>query len=78
MDHRQLFLALDLLHHIPVGLATLFAVAALVEDPPWVLNEPKRGIDSIGLGLIALGLGSLQVMLDRGEDDDCSARTSSS
>jgi MFS transporter, DHA2 family, multidrug resistance protein len=56
--------------NIPVGMLTFFAVAALVEDPPWVLKQAKRGIDGIGLGLIALGLGSLQVMMDRGEDDD--------
>jgi MFS transporter, DHA2 family, multidrug resistance protein len=56
--------------NIPVAMLTFFAVSALVEDPPWVKNEPRRGIDSIGLGLIALGLGSLQVVMDRGEDDD--------
>ena len=56
--------------NIPVSIFTFFAVSALVEDPPWVKDEPKRGIDTIGLGLIALGLGSLQVVMDRGEDDD--------
>src|ERR1700730_7458452 len=58
--------------NIPVGLLALFAVAALVEDPPWVKRQKARigDTDWIGLGLIALGLGCLQVMLDRGEDDD--------
>ena len=56
--------------NIPVAALTFFSVAALVEDPPWVTNQPKRQIDSIGLGLIALGLGCLQVVMDRGEDDD--------
>ena len=56
--------------NIPVAALTFFAVAALVEDPPWVANQPKRQIDTIGLALIALGLGSLQVVMDRGEDDD--------
>ncbi len=56
--------------NIPIGAITFFAVTALVEDPPWVLNQAKRGIDTIGLGLIALGLGCLQVVMDRGEDDD--------
>jgi MFS transporter, DHA2 family, multidrug resistance protein len=55
--------------NLPVGVFTFFAVAALVEDPPWLERKPS-GIDGIGLGLIALGLGSLQVMLDRGEDED--------
>jgi DHA2 family multidrug resistance protein len=58
--------------NIPVGIFAFFAVAALVEDPPWVLRMKAsvRDFDYIGLGLIALGLGSLQIMLDRGEDDD--------
>ena len=56
--------------NVPIALVTFFAVSALVEDPPWVKDEPKRGIDTIGLGLIALGLGSMQIVMDRGEDDD--------
>ena len=58
--------------NIPVGIFAFFAVAALVEDPPWVkrMRVSVREFDYPGLGLIALGLGSLQIMLDRGEDDD--------
>jgi DHA2 family multidrug resistance protein len=55
--------------NLPVGVFACFAVAALVEDPPWA-NQERKAIDYIGLGLIALGLGSLQIMLDRGEDAD--------
>jgi DHA2 family multidrug resistance protein len=55
--------------NVPVGLFAFFAVAALVEDPPWA-NRGSKSVDYIGLGLIALGLGSLQIMLDRGEDED--------
>ena len=39
----------------------------LVEDPPW-LKRRSGHIDFIGLSLITLGLGCLQIMLDRGED----------
>ena len=56
--------------NIPVAAITFFSVSALIEDPPWLKTEPKRSIDTIGLGLIALGLGCLQVVMDRGEDDD--------
>jgi MFS transporter, DHA2 family, multidrug resistance protein len=59
--------------NLPVGILAFFAVASLVEDPPWVQREHEKGdksVDYIGLGLIALGLGSLEVMLDRGEDWD--------
>jgi DHA2 family multidrug resistance protein len=55
--------------NVPVGIIAVFLVSVLVEDPPWVKRE-RRGIDAIGLGLIALGLGCLEVMMDRGEDDD--------
>ncbi len=55
--------------NLPVGLFALFAVGALVEDPPW-LHARRRKIDLIGLSLITIGLGCLQVALDRGEDAD--------
>ena len=56
--------------NIPVGALGLFGVATLVEDPPWIKNKRSRGIDYIGISLITLGLGCLQVALDRGEDED--------
>ena len=58
--------------NIPVGVFALFAVAALVEDPPWVLRQNAKLIDAdwIGIALIAIGIGSLQVFMDRGEDED--------
>lgn len=55
--------------NLPVGVLMLFGVFHLVEDPPWARRE-RQPIDYIGLGLIALGLGCLQVVLDRGEDED--------
>jgi DHA2 family multidrug resistance protein len=58
--------------NVPVGIITAIAVLHFVEDPPWQkpLARGKRHIDLPGIGLIALGLGCLQVMLDRGEDED--------
>jgi MFS transporter, DHA2 family, multidrug resistance protein len=58
--------------NVPVGIVALFGVGALVEDPPWVKRESaaRSGIDYIGISLIALGIGCLQIMLDRGEDDN--------
>jgi len=56
--------------NVPVGILAVFAVSVLVEDPPWEKNKKSRGIDYIGLGLITIGLACLQIMLDRGEDDD--------
>lgn len=57
--------------NVPVGILTTLGVMQLVEDPPWERRASGRlSIDYIGIGLIAIGLGCLQVMLDRGEDDD--------
>src|SRR6202020_170297 len=47
-----------------------FFSSVMVEDPPWEKNRRSRGIDFIGLSLIAIGLGCLEIMLDRGEDAD--------
>jgi len=55
--------------NVPVGIVAAFAIAALVEDPPWAKARP-RSVDFIGFSLITLGLGSLQIVLDRGEDAD--------
>ena len=55
--------------NVPIGIGGLLGVAALVEDPPWA-GRRRAPIDVIGLSLITIGLGCLQVMLDRGEDDD--------
>ncbi|HEX4377511.1 MAG TPA: DHA2 family efflux MFS transporter permease subunit [Steroidobacteraceae bacterium] len=58
--------------NLPVGAMAAFAVTQVVEDPPWARADPARArnIDFPGLGLIALGFGSLQLVLDRGEIDD--------
>jgi DHA2 family multidrug resistance protein len=55
--------------NIPVGIIATLAIYALVEDPPWAKKRSKP-VDYIGLSLITLGLGSLQIMMDRGEDDN--------
>jgi len=61
--------------NVPVGLLTTVAVWQSVEDPPWIKKLTQKRVkwstvDFPGIALIAIGLGCLQVMLDRGEDDD--------
>lgn len=60
--------------NVPVGILATFAISAVVEDPPWARRgagmNSKRHIDIVGLGLIAIGFACLQLMLDRGEQDD--------
>jgi DHA2 family multidrug resistance protein len=58
--------------NLPVGLLTLFLVYHFVEDPPYLARIKAAGVklDYIGIGLLALGVGSLQVLLDKGQEDD--------
>lgn len=58
--------------NIPVGVITVLAIYNLLEDPPWERKWAKGRLkfDYIGISLITLGLGCLQVFLDRGEDED--------
>lgn len=58
--------------NLPVGILALFLIFRLVEDPPWVKRLSGAGlkIDYIGVVLLTLGVGALQVMLDKGQEDD--------
>jgi DHA2 family multidrug resistance protein len=58
--------------NLPVGIMTLFLVYRLVEDPPWAKRAAGAGIkiDYIGVTLLTLGVGALQIMLDKGQEDD--------
>jgi DHA2 family multidrug resistance protein len=58
--------------NLPVGLVALFLVSRLVEDPPYLAAMRNAGVkfDYIGIALLVLGVGALQVMLDKGQEDD--------
>lgn len=56
--------------NVPIGLLAAFLVKTLVEDPPTAQKQKIDSIDYIGLSLITLGLGSLQVVLDKGPQED--------
>jgi DHA2 family multidrug resistance protein len=58
--------------NLPVGILTLFLAARLVDDPPWLKRAKSAAvrIDYIGIALLALGVGALQVLLDKGQEDD--------
>jgi MFS transporter, DHA2 family, multidrug resistance protein len=58
--------------NIPVGILSLTLTRRLISDPPYMRREKieRFRIDYIGLGLLALGLGTLQVVLDKGQRDD--------
>jgi len=58
--------------NLPVGLATWFLVRRFVEDPPYLGRLKAAGVklDYIGIALLTLGIGALQVLLDKGQEDD--------
>jgi MFS transporter, DHA2 family, multidrug resistance protein len=59
--------------NVPIGILSLLLTSLLVFDQPYMIRKTfKEGlrIDFLGLGLLAVGLGFLQIVLDKGERDD--------
>jgi MFS transporter, DHA2 family, multidrug resistance protein len=58
--------------NLPVGVATWFLVRRFVEDPPYLAKIKAAGVklDYIGIAFLAIGIGALQVLLDKGQEDD--------
>jgi DHA2 family multidrug resistance protein len=58
--------------NVPVGILALILVYQLIEDPPYIarLKVQLSGFDFIGFSLLALGVGALQIVLDKGQEDD--------
>ncbi len=58
--------------NVPVGILSLMLSSRIVSDPPHLkfAREKAASIDVVGLGLIAVGLGSLEVVLDKGQEED--------
>ena len=57
--------------NIPVGILASFLVARFVEDPPWIKADRAnlKNLDYVGLGLLTVAMGGMQIMLDKGEED---------
>ena len=58
--------------NIPVGILSFLLTSRLIQDPPYFKRRKlsETHIDYIGLGFVALGLGALQIVLDKGQRDD--------
>ncbi|MGB9291012.1 MAG: DHA2 family efflux MFS transporter permease subunit, partial [Terracidiphilus sp.] len=58
--------------NIPVGILAFILVTRLVDDPPWIKADPSRlrNMDYVGLGFLTVSMGGLQIMLDKGEEND--------
>jgi DHA2 family multidrug resistance protein len=58
--------------NIPVGILAFLLVSRLVEDPPWIKPDRSRlrHMDYMGLSFLTLAMGGLQIMLDKGQEND--------
>ena len=62
--------------NVPISVLSLFLTNRIVEDPPHIVEEVKKmrkrglNLDYVGFALLALGFGSLEFVLDKGQEDD--------
>ena len=56
--------------NIPVGVLAVILIANFVHDPPFIKNAKVGAFDNIGFGLLIVWTGCLQVVLDKGQEDD--------
>jgi MFS transporter, DHA2 family, multidrug resistance protein len=58
--------------NIPVGILAFILVTRLVEDPPWIKPDRSRffRMDYVGLAFLTIAMGGMQIMLDKGEEND--------
>jgi DHA2 family multidrug resistance protein len=56
--------------NIPVGILATLMIHSFVEDPPYIRQAHPGRLDGIGLGFLAIWIGTLQIILDKGQEDD--------
>jgi MFS transporter, DHA2 family, multidrug resistance protein len=62
--------------NVPVAIVSLLLTSRMVEDPPHIREEVQRlrsnglRLDYLGFGLLAIGFGSLEFVMDKGQEDD--------
>src|SRR5204862_5694410 len=55
--------------NIPFGIASLVMTKMFIFDPPYIRQDSRR-VDYWGLGMLVVGIGALQYVLDKGQEDD--------
>ncbi len=56
--------------NVPFGMISLFLMSRFVHDPEYLRHKDNKPVDLWGIGFLALGLGTLQVILDTGQRKD--------
>jgi DHA2 family multidrug resistance protein len=55
--------------NIPVGIASIVMTKLYIFDPPYLRTE-NRTVDYWGIGMLVVGIGALQIVLDKGQQED--------
>src|SRR6266576_5606816 len=55
--------------NIPVGIASIVMTKLYIFDPPYIQRRSDK-IDYWGIGMLAVGIGALQYLLDKGQEED--------
>jgi DHA2 family multidrug resistance protein len=56
--------------NIPIGILAVILISRFVHDPPYIKNAKVGPFDNIGFGLLMVWTGCLQIVLDKGQEDD--------
>jgi DHA2 family multidrug resistance protein len=56
--------------NIPIGLLALYMINRFVHDPPYIKNARVPAFDNLGFGALVVWTGMLQIILDKGQEDD--------
>src|ERR1043166_1095979 len=55
--------------NIPVGIASIIMTKLFIFDPPYIRRTTAK-VDTWGIGMLAVGIGALQIVLDKGQEED--------
>jgi DHA2 family multidrug resistance protein len=55
--------------NLPIGILSLVMISLFLYDPPYIRRGTLR-VDLWGLGMLAVGMAALQIMLDKGQEED--------
>jgi len=55
--------------NLPIGIISLIMTRLFIFDPPYIGRRSTR-VDYWGIGLLTLGIATLQILLDKGQEED--------
>src|SRR6266567_5934771 len=55
--------------NIPVGIVSIIMTKMFIFDPPYIRRTTAK-VDTWGIGMLAVGIGALQIVLDKGQEED--------